>query len=67
MEEGVNSSYYSLLFPDRETEAKTLSNFAKVTKLGSVQDLKPGLIDRDLNFLLLFDDISNSCVSQILT
>lgn len=44
MEEGVNSSYYSLLFPDRETEAKTLSNFAKVTKLGSVQDLKPGLI-----------------------
>lgn len=44
VEEGVNSSYYSLPFPDRETEADTLSNFPEVTKLRSIQDSNSRLI-----------------------
>lgn len=45
IEEGRDSSYYSLLFPDRETEAGTLSNLSKFTKLRSGQDSNPGLIN----------------------
>lgn len=43
-EEGVDKGFYSPLFPDRITEAETVSNSPKVTKLRSVQESNSGLI-----------------------
>lgn len=44
MEDGVHSSYNSILFPDRETEAETLSISLTVTKLRCVWESDLGWI-----------------------